>query len=324
MVNLCLTVKDSKLQSRELQLRTYKEYKRCGRRLLRVLGRERLVEDLTPTDFLKLRRDMMKTLKSLTSIKTDIRKMMVFFNFAYKEGYIDRPVRTGEGFKSPSASALRRERGQRDQRMFQADQIRTMLVNANPQIKAMILLGINCAFGNTDCVMLTKNKLDLEGGWVSFARPKTGVRRHCPLWPETTDALRVVLAQKESKHPEYKNRVFIVDKRKPKANHIDDGRRISKYFRMLLESIAIPADSPNFYALRHTFVTIALQKRDREAVRAITGHGPTSGDMLDTYNEAEVAESRLLAVSNHVHDWLFTTKPPSLAADVGEQGISAG
>jgi integrase len=324
MVNLCLTVKDSKLQSGELQLRTYQDYKRCGRRLLRVLGREQVVENLTPADFLKLRRDMTKTLKTLASIKSDTRKMMVFFNFAYEEGYVDRPIRTGEGFKSPSASALRRERKQREARMFHADQIRAMLVKANPQMKAMILLGINCAFGNTDCVMLTKNKLDLEGGWVSFARPKTGVRRHCPLWPETVEALRVVLAQKESKYPEYRNRVFVVDKRKAKANHIDDGRRISKYFRMLLESIGTPADSPNFYALRHTFVTIALQTRDREAIRTITGHGPASGDMLNIYNEAEVAESRLLDVSNHVRDWLFTIESPSSAADDGEQLASAG
>ena len=324
MVNLCLTMKDSKLETGELQLRTYKEYKRCGRRLLRVLGRERLVEDLTPADFVKLRRDMTKTLKGLTSIKTDIRKMMVFFNFAYEDGYIDRPVRTGEAFKSPSAAALRRERAQKSERMFQAEQIRAMLAAAKPQMKAMILLGINCAFGNTDCAMLTKNKLDLEGGWVNFARPKTGVRRHCPLWPETVDALKVVLAQKESKHPEYKDRVFIVDKRKPKANHIDDGRRISKYFRMLLDSIGIPADSPNFYALRHTFVTIALQTRDREAIRTITGHGPTSGDMLNVYNEAEVADARLLAVSSHVRAWLFRAESLSSGADTGEQGVSAG
>jgi integrase len=322
MVNLCLTVKASKLQSSELHLRTYKEYKRCGRRLLRVLGRERLVEDLAPTDFLKLRRDMTKTLKSLSSIKADIRKMMVFFNFAYEEGYIDRAVRTGEGFRSPTASALRRERQQKDERMFQAEQIRAMLAKANPQMKAMILLGINCAFGNTDCVMLTKNKLDLEGGWVSFARPTTGVRRCCPLWSQTVEALKVVLAQ-ESKHPEYRNRVFIVDKRKPRANHIDDGRRISKYFRLLLDSLEIPKDSPNFYAFRHTFVTIALQARDREAVRTITGHGPPSGDMLNVYNEDEVSASRLVAVSNYVRDWLFKTESPSSAAAVGEQSVSA-
>jgi integrase len=318
MVNLCLTVKETKVESGELDRRTYKEYKRCGRRLMRVVGRERLVEDLTTNDFLKIRRDMAKTLTSLTSVKGDIRKMMVFFNFAYNDGHIARPVRPGEAFKSPSAVAIRREREKKPKKMFHTEQIRAMLAKANPQMKAMILLGINCAFGNTDCVMLTKNKLDLERGWVSFARPKTGVRRNCPLWPESVEALKAVLVQKESKHPEYRNRVFIVEKRKPKANHIDDGRRISKYFRMLLDSIGIPADSSNFYALRHTFVTIALQTRDREAVRTITGHGPTSGDMLEIYNEADVADSRLLEVSKHVRDWLFTIESPSSAVVDGE------
>ncbi len=313
MVNLCLTLKETKVETGELGRRTYKEYQRCGRRLMRVLGRTELVQNLGPTDFLKLRRDMTKTLKSLTSIKADIRKIMVFFNFAYTEGYIDRPVRPGDAFKTPSAAALRREREQKADRMFQAEQIRAMLAKANPQLKAMILLGINCAFGNTDCALITKNKLDLDGGWVNYARPKTGVRRRCPLWKETVDALKIVVAQ-ESKHPEYKNRVFAVDKRKPEADHIDDGRRISLYFRLLLDSLGIPNDSPNFYALRHTFVTVALQTRDREAIRAITGHGPNSSDMLETYNEADVADDRLLAVSNHVHSWLFTTESPSSAA----------
>lgn len=194
-----------------------------------------------------------------------------------------------------------------------------MLAKANPQLKAMILLGINCAFGNTDCALLTKNKLDLDGGWVNYARPKTGVRRRCPLWKETIDALRIVIAQ-ESKHAEYKNRVFAVDKRKPTADHIDDGRRISLYFRMLLDSLGIPDDSPNFYALRHTFVAIALQTRDREAIRMVTGHGPNSSDMLETYNEEDVADARLRVVSNHVHDWLFTIKSPSSSADTAAAG----
>jgi integrase len=313
MVNLCLTLKETMVETGELDRRTYKEYQRCGRRLMRVLGREELVEDLAPTDFLKLRRDMTKTLKSLTSIKADIRKIMVFFNFAYNERYIDRPVRPGDAFKTPSAAALRREREQKADRMFPAEQIQAMLEKASPQLKAMILLGINCAFGNTDCALLTKNKLDLDGGWANYARPKTGVRRRCPLWKETIAALQIVVAQ-ESKHAEYKNRVFAVDKRKPTADHIDDGRRISLYFRMLLDSLGIPEDSPNFYALRHTFVTIALQTRDREAIRTITGHGPNSSDMLETYNEADVEDARLLAVSNHVHSWLFTPKSPLSAA----------
>jgi integrase len=68
----------------------------------------------------------------------------------------------------------------------------------------------------------------------------------------------------------------------------------------------LPKDSPNFYALRHTFVTIAVKTKDRAAVRAITGHAPLASDMLNVYNEEDVGEDRLLAVSNYVRRWLFT------------------
>ena len=36
----------------------------------------------------------------------------------------------------------------------------------------MILLGINCGFGQTDISSLHEKALDLEGGWVTFPRPK--------------------------------------------------------------------------------------------------------------------------------------------------------
>ena len=195
--------------------------------------------------------------------------------------------------------------------MFDAKQIRAMLAKAGPQLKAMILLGINCAFGNTDCVLLTRNRINLDQSWIRFPRPKTSVRRHCPLWPETVEALKAALAE-ESKHAEYRHRVFVVNKRKPAAHHIDDGRRISKYFRDLLTSVGIDDDSPNFYALRHTFVTVAMQSRsrDRDAIRTITGHGSKGHDMLDEYNEEDVADERLLAVVNLVRNWLFKPQTP--------------
>ena len=88
--------------------------------------------------------------------------------------------------------------------------------------------------------------------------------------------------------------MFVIDKRKPVGHHVDDGRRVSLYFQALLTSIGIPEDSPNFYALRHTFVTVALRPRDKdkEAIRTITGHRFKDRDMLDDYNEEEVADSR--------------------------------
>ena len=59
-------------------------------------------------------------------------------------------------------------------------------------LKAMVLLGINCGFGNTDCANLPLTALDLDRGWLNYPRPKTGTNRRCHLWPETGAALRNV------------------------------------------------------------------------------------------------------------------------------------
>jgi integrase len=61
--------------------------------------------------------------------------------------------------------------------------------DAGELAKAMILLGINCGFGNADCGKLPLSAIDFKAGWVNFPRPKTAVERRCPLWPETITAL---------------------------------------------------------------------------------------------------------------------------------------
>ena len=47
--------------------------------------------------------------------------------------------------------------------------------------------------------------------------------------------------------------------------------------------------------------------------RSIMGHAPTANDMSAVYNEEAVEDSRLLAVANYVHDWLFSKKPAGSA-----------
>ena len=69
---------------------------------------------------------------------------------------------------------------------FTVSQIQKMLQNANPQMKAMILLGLNCGFGCTDCAELKWKNLDLQNGRVNFPMGKTGISRNLPLWSETT------------------------------------------------------------------------------------------------------------------------------------------
>ena len=73
------------------------------------------------------------------------------FKYAYDADLIDRPVRFGPGFKRPSKKTLRLHRAKQGPKLFTADEIRRLLDAAGVQLKAMILLGINCGFGNADC-----------------------------------------------------------------------------------------------------------------------------------------------------------------------------
>jgi integrase len=58
----------------------------------------------------------------------------------------------------------------------------------------------------------------------------------------------------------------------------------------------------NFYALRHTFRTIADEARDQPACDHIMGH--ESPHMSTVYRE-RISDERLKAVSGHVRVWLF-------------------
>ena len=59
-----------------------------------------------------------------------------------------------------------------------------------------------------------------------------------------------------------------------------------------------------FYALRHTFQTIAEGAKDLAAVQGIMGHAANARDMSATYRE-RVDDDRLQAVVGHVRGWLW-------------------
>jgi hypothetical protein len=43
---------------------------------------------------------------------------------------------------------------------------------------------------------LPLSAVDLDAGVIDFPRPKTGIPRRCPLWPETAAAIRELLAKR--------------------------------------------------------------------------------------------------------------------------------
>ncbi len=296
-----LTTKKRLLEADELSVHSYTDYAKACKRLVHVFGKTRLVADLRPDDFEKLRAKLAKTYGPVR-LGNEINRTRIVFNYGLKCGLIDKPMVYGEGFRRPSKKTLRKHRAEQGPKMFQASEIRSMLAAAGQPLKAMILLGVNCGFGNADCGTLPIISLDLDGGWLNYARPKTGVSRRCPLWQETVCALREWLTIRPTpKAKEHDGLVFVTAQGDTWAKETSDNP-VSKETRKLLNNIGIKGNR-NFYCLRHTLQTIGDEARDFLAVRHIMGH--VGADIADAYRE-KISDDRLRAVAEHVRGWLFT------------------
>jgi integrase len=304
LLNRFLTTKRHLVDTKEITQRTFADYFATCKRIGDAFGLARLVDDLACDDFEALRTKLAKTWGPAT-LGNEIQRVRVVFKYAYDAGLIDKPMRYGPGFKRPSKKTLRKHRQSQGLRMFEAHEIQALLAKASTTLKAMILLAINCGFGNGDCATLPQTALDLETGWVTFPRPKTAIERRCPLWPGTIAALREALAKRpEPKDEADAGLVFITKYGGPWAAKKGIDSAITKETRKLLDALGIDGHR-NFYALRHTFETIGGEARDQVAVDAIMGHA--RDDMASVYRE-RISDERLRAVVEHVRQWLFPSE----------------
>src|SRR5262249_34192664 len=132
--------------------------------------------DLRPDDFERLRAAVAKAWGSVR-LGNEITRVKGVFRYAALAGLMDRPVPVGPAFVKPSAKVLRLHRQARGPRTLTAAELRTLLAAAGQPLKAMILLGINCGFGNLDVGTLPQSALDLSTDWAEYPRPKTGIVR---------------------------------------------------------------------------------------------------------------------------------------------------
>jgi integrase len=287
----------------ELSPRTWAQYKETCDLLVAQLGKQRLVSDLGPDDFAKIRGRLVKRWKPIT-VGNFIQRVRVVFKYAADNDLIEHPVRYGQAFKRPSKKTLRLEKARQGHKLFSREEIHKLLDAASVPVRAMLLLGINCGFGNADCGRLPLRALDLERGWLDYPRPKTGINRRCPLWPETVSALKEALSQRpEPKCPEDGGLVFIT--RFGQAWHKDSTENPVAYeVGKLLRKLGINGRKGlGYYTLRHTFRTVADESKDQPAVDYIMGH--EIPHMSSVYRET-ISDTRLRAVVEHVRAWLFT------------------
>jgi integrase len=310
LCNAFLNAKRALVTSGELTGRSWEDYKETCDLLVGHFGRRRVVIDLGPDDFAGLRSRMARTWGPVR-VGNAIQRVRSVFKFGADARLIDRPVHFGPGFKRPSKKTLRLHRAGQGAKLFAAEEVRRLLGAAGQPLKAMILLGINCGFGNSDCGNLPLSAVNLDTGWLDYPRPKTGMPRRCPLWPETVQALREALAARpEPKAAEHAGLVFITKYGLTWAKETRDAP-ISKEVAKLLHALGINGRHRlGFYTLRHTFRTIADAAKDQPAADYIMGH--EVAHMSSVYREG-IEDERLKAVAEHVRRWLFG--PPAAEAE---------
>jgi integrase len=316
LANEFLNAAAAKRDAGRLSKRTFSDYYRVCEQVIGVLGRDFPVAAITREHFNDVHRCLSEGV-SPTTLDGRIGITRSLFKFAYDEELIEQPLRL-KALPRPEKRVLRVDRAKRGRRHFVASEIRAMLDAASVPMRAMILLGINCGLGNTDIARLTKNAIDLERQWLDYPRPKTGVDRKCPLWPETTAAINAAIQEQLKRGPvgeDLKHLLFVTRKGHPfvrSEEKVDDRGKpsvtehdaIATSFKRLMEKKGIVTGGLGFYGLRRSLETIGGETGHQVAVDHIMGHAPASGDMGAVYRQ-HVAESALRSVTDYVRAWLF-------------------
>lgn len=301
------------VKSGELTQRSLADYERVCDRIVEQFGKNAQLTRLKPEEF-RLFRAAMAEKWNLTTLSNEIGRIRVVFNYAGPKhlGWLQNPASLyGNAMSKPSRKSMRIKRGREQPRDLSAEEIHAVLGHCKGMLPAMVMLGINCGLGNTDCAMVTKDRLDLKAGWLSYPRPKTGVARRAKLWPETVQALRAAWDARPEDNEriqlpkELHDRWFVT---KYRTAWVHDGSScpISQAFRKALIAAGVYRKGLGFYSLRHTFQTVAEESGDLAAVSLVMGHVDHS--MAAVYRE-RISDGRLELVAETVKKWWTSALP---------------
>lgn len=315
-----LESKEKLVDSGDLSKGMWFDYRRSCARLLEITGKTKIVELMKPRDFDDIRATLAKDANgnnvAKVTLANRIRLARILFKFANDQDLVKTPLKFGQNFKEPDRAALRSERQSKPSKEFTAEELRAIIDAASVPLKTMVLLGINCGYGNNDCATLPQSAIDLKGAWINFPRPKTAVERRCPLWPETVKALREAIASRpDPKVEEFSGLTFLTKYGNPYVRLATKGTNLDAVageFAKVLAELNLSGNRRAFYSLRRTFETVAGNSRDQIATDYIMGHSPPSEDMSAVYRQS-IADDRLQAVTDHVRSWLWPKKKKTAA-----------
>lgn len=291
--NLFLDAKLRSVNAGEISQTTYLEYKRSCVLMVLCLGKNLDGTKLRPADFVKLRQYLADNCGSVITLKNHVTRLKVFFRWTFESGTLENPMPYRQSFKLPSSRLIRTSKGVK-QTTFTKEEICKLVDCATGYLKPCIMLAINCGLGNKDCCELKWSQINTDG-FLDFARPKTGVERRAKLWKQTIEFLEEWRSESLAFGSEYvccsanKKKFGITNT--PIAHEFEDVAELAKVDR----------NGRGFYALRHTYRTIADEVPDQPAIMLTMGHA--DGSINGVYRQ-RIGNDRLIAISEHVRAWL--------------------
>ncbi len=207
-------------------------------------------------------------------------------------------------------------------------QIKKLLSAASPVDIALVLLGLNCGFGNSDIGSLKLSEVDLDRGLISDRRKKTGVSRDFMLWDKTITALRIYLAHHRGKTTDANiDKLFFVSRNgKPMCwERIDEKGKthrsdaVKNRFDKLCKraGVSLPYGT-GFYILRHTYATmIGELSSDPREVQAAMAHSTIQ--QQDTYRHDRAIKAQ--SAQKQLYEVLLSKLPTSLLKRIGGEGV---
>lgn len=281
-----LNARRSDHEAGDIEWETFREVRGVCKRILKVLGDDRTIATIGPRDFASIMADVSHQSASSRAKMAGIVHRIFEWIAANRGGTFDY----GSALKRPPAKAIRRQRNQRDDKTLRPAQIHAMLNVASERNRAILMLGINGGYGNKDVAMLRTADVDLDAAVINHFRNKTEARRVVPLWPETVKALKRCPRDHELMFPDSVGKPLV--------------RRGQHGVCRMMETIRTASGvTATYYGFRYTFATIAAETGDDHARKLIMGH------VIDGVSENYVMRfpmDRLLRVSGHVHDWLYS------------------
>jgi len=290
LCNLYLDHQLGRAKAGEIQHRQYYEQRPRLKAFACFIGPNRLVGDIRTIELLSYRKKRIEDGRAPVTINNELAVVKAMFHWAKESEIIER---------GPNLDAVKKiPRKKIERQTFTPEEVGRLLALANVQMRAMILLGLNCGFGCTDCAELRWDNLDLKAHRVHFPRPKTGVDRNFILWPQTVEALKAVPVRGEF--------VFYTKAGNTWGWRISgkfDDKPLTRAFKKLMKRAGIAAEKgTGFYTLRRTAATIVAETGDVFAVQGILGHADLA--MASTYVQKNKLTPQTDRAIEHTQKWL--------------------